>query len=56
MFKNKVYIQPDKYAGYEVVIKYWFWPWPLQYGGINTWRTVEQARRWATFREVVKYE
>lgn len=39
----KYRIVRDGYAGYEVQRKRWWFPFWMQ-AGINTWRTVEQAK------------
>lgn len=42
----KYRIVTDHYAGYEVQIKYPWWPWWIQVNGVNTWGTVDQARNY----------
>lgn len=42
-------IVTDEYAGYEVQIKRWWMPIWFQkwkYGGVNTFRTIEDAQKW----------
>lgn len=41
--KKKYRIVTDKYAGYEVQVKAWYWPFWVELG-INTFTTIEQAR------------
>lgn len=42
--KNKYRIVTDNYAGYEVQIKYWWWPFNYWRFGINTFVSVDQAK------------
>lgn len=44
--KNKYRIVADNYLGYEVQIKYWYWPfcWS-QLNFCNTHATLEEAKR-----------
>lgn len=43
MFKTKYRIVTDKYCGFEVQSKRWWFPLWLQVGGINTFSTLEGA-------------
>lgn len=40
-------IVTDKYAGFEVQVWRWWWPFWVQAGFTNTHCSVEQAERWA---------
>ena len=40
-------IVTDKYSGYEVQAKRWWFPFWLQCGHTNTHRSVDAAERWA---------
>lgn len=48
-------IVEDRYAGYEVQVWSWWWPFWVQYNGTNTHCTVERAERYAMHGKVVKY-
>ncbi len=37
----------DGYAGYEVQIWRWWWPFWIEAGFVNTHATIERAERWA---------
>ena len=41
--KKKYRIVTDKYAGYEVQVKTWYWPFWVELG-INTFTSIEHAR------------
>ena len=43
MFKTKWRIVTDKYCGFEVQYKRWWFPLWRQVGGVNTFSTVEAA-------------
>lgn len=43
--KNKYRIVTDRYLGYEVQIKYWWWPFWTELHGVNTYPSVESAAR-----------
>lgn len=36
----------DKYLGYEVQVKRWWWPFWVQADYTNTFRTIAQAESW----------
>ena len=40
----KFRIVTDNYSGYEAQIWRWYWPFWVQIGGINTWRSIEDAK------------
>lgn len=42
--KNRYRIVSDKYAGYEVQIKYWFLPFWIQADFTNTFRNIDRAK------------
>ena len=44
---RKVWIQPDDWAGYEVMQRFIWWPWPFYFGGCNTHVSIERAKQWA---------
>lgn len=46
MFKNSYRIVPDIWNGYEVQVRYWFFPFWMQLGGTNTHVSVEKAKRY----------
>lgn len=37
----------DHYAGYEVQVRRWWWPFWVQAGFCNTHSSVERAEEWA---------
>lgn len=45
-FNTRYRIVTDKYAGYEVQTKYWWWPWWVS-PRTNTHSTVDDARKYA---------
>ena len=53
MFKTKYRIVRDNYAGYEVQIKRWYFPFWVQKGYVNTFSTIERARSYAQCSDVV---
>ena len=48
MFRKKYRVVIDSYAGYEVQHKYWFLPFWFQTGGVNTFATLEAAKKYIT--------
>lgn len=46
MFKNKYRIVTDEYAGYEVQIKRWWFPF-YRMVGVNTFNSIERATKFA---------
>lgn len=56
MFKTRYRIVTDKYAGYEVQTKYWWWPWWVC-PKVNTFHSLERARAYANHLKnpVVEY-
>jgi hypothetical protein len=46
MFKKRYRIVRDTYAGYEVQVKRWWWPWWTCHG-FNTHLSLESAKRYA---------
>jgi hypothetical protein len=61
IFKTKYRIVRDRYAGYEVQYKCWWFPFWVEHGLTNTHKTIEDARGYIdrikpTFvRQVVEY-
>lgn len=48
MFLNKYRIVTDDYCGYEVQIKYWWFPFTWWEAGFtNTHSSIERAEAWA---------
>ena len=47
LFKNKYRIVTDNYAGYEVQIKRWWFPFYVQLDMCNTFSTIEKAEKYA---------
>lgn len=45
--KNKFRIVTDRYAGYEVQTKKWWFPFWIMAGGTNTHPSLESAQRYA---------
>jgi hypothetical protein len=43
-------IVEDRYAGYEVQIRRWWWPFWVQAGFCNTHSTAERAEQWINRR------
>jgi hypothetical protein len=43
--KNKYRIVTDKYAGYEVQVKKWFWPFWVETFPIDSFHSVERAEK-----------
>jgi hypothetical protein len=43
MFKKRYRIVTDRYLGYEVQVKHWWWPWWVCHD-FNTNRTIEEAK------------
>ena len=41
--KRQFRIITDEFAGYEVQIRHWYWPFWTQAGLVNTHRTIEAA-------------
>lgn len=50
-------IVEDEFAGYEVQIWRWWWPFWVEANWVNTHSSVERAERWAArhARKTVKY-
>lgn len=44
---KKIRIVTDSYGGFEVQVWRWWWPFWVQFGGINTHRSLERARLYA---------
>ena len=55
--KNRYRIVKDAYLGYEVQIKYWFFPFIWFMAGVNTFANVERAEEYAKthHKKVIKY-
>lgn len=53
---NRYRIVRDSYAGYEVQVRRWWWPFWTQAGYTNTHATIERAEQYAVGQagEVVK--
>ena len=51
VFKNRYRIVTDKYLGYEVQIRKWWWPFWIGLsepgGPLNTWASIRHARLYA---------
>lgn len=62
IFRKRYRIVTDNYAGYEVQVKLWFWPFWLQLWGCNTNISIRQAletiemERKESHKKVVVYE
>lgn len=53
-FKNKYRVVADVYRGYEVQIKRWWLPFWFQCwhdGGINTWSSLETAKKFISYHK-----
>lgn len=44
---KRIRIVTDSYGGFEVQVWRWWWPFWVQFGGINTHRSLESARLYA---------
>lgn len=53
VFNDKHRIVTDRYSGYEVQVKLWWWPFWLQYRGSNTHASLEKAKEYLAVRKVV---
>lgn len=45
-FKTSYKIVADRWAGYEVLVWRWYWPFWVQLGGTNTHSNLEDAKRY----------
>jgi hypothetical protein len=57
--KNRYRIVTDKYLGYEVQVKKWYWPFWVQCNLVNTHNTLERAKEYLKIQRddyVVVYE
>lgn len=50
----KYRIVRDNYAGYEVQLKRWWWPFWYQKGFINTFSSIDRARNYAIHGNVTE--
>lgn len=52
--KTKYRIVLDNYCGFEAQVKYWFFPFWIQFKGSNTHFSVEGAERYIAHHRFVK--